>query len=413
MRGGLNVTTKSKVYVIDPKSAVEAFIQKGGVAGRGIERTEYSPDDEGPQQASSPWGARAKERRLKGPFEEQGSALLAFLSYLAGPYAILTTRHGRDCRFWVTLAILSSTGAAVLIARVGSLFAAPRGSGIAFIVWLLLACLAALAGVATWAQAAFLLGRHKGHLLRRLPGWLRHPATAGALGLLIPGFGLFVARHPRRAAMALLCVGALAVSVLVLWQAPDLWRLSRTGILFGYGDIVENMFLAMGALGAFGALVWIFQALDGARLAGSGGENPAGRSGDFAAVALIVAVAALLVTFKPARVAETLDRFAVSLREDGLRVIPLAAAEAAMRLDPSRPEYAVRAIALDEALGRPGEAEELRRYLAERWKPYERMLRLEASAAGPDEPLRLTGPAEPLESAGSQSPSNPPGALHK
>jgi hypothetical protein len=60
MRGGLNVTTKSKVYVIDPKSAVEAFIQKGGVAGRGIERTEYSPDDEGPQQASSPWGARAK-----------------------------------------------------------------------------------------------------------------------------------------------------------------------------------------------------------------------------------------------------------------------------------------------------------------------------------------------------------------
>jgi len=377
------VAGKSKVYVIDPKANVEAFLQKGGVAGRGIERTEYSPDDEGSRQASAPWGARAKERRLKGPFEEQGSPLLAFFSYLAGPYAILTTRHARESRFWVTLAILSSTGAAVLIARAGRLFAEPRGSGIGFIVWLSLACLAALAGFATWAQAAFLLGRHKGHLLRRLPGWLRHPATAGTLGLLIPGFGLFVAHRPRRAALALLCLGAMAVSVLVLWQAPDLWRLSRTGILFGYGDILENLFLAMGALGAFGALVWIFQALDGARLAGSGGEGSFRRSGDFAAVALIITIAALLVTFKPARVAETLDRFSVSLREDGLRVIPLAAAEAAMRLDPSRPDYAIRAIELNEAIGRPGEAEELRRDLAERWKPYERMLRLEAARMGP------------------------------
>jgi hypothetical protein len=397
----LIVAAKSKVYVIDPKSSVEAFLQKGGVAGRGIERTEYSPDAEGPQQASSPWGARKKERRLKGPFEEQGSPLLSFFSYLAGPYAILTTRHGRESRFWVSLGVLSSLGAAVLIARAGSLFAAPHGSGIGFIVWLSLACLAALAGFATWAQGAFLLGRHKGHLLRRLPGRLGHPATAGALGLLIPGFGLFVAHRPRRAALALLCLGATAVSVLVLWQAPDLWRLSRTGILFGYGDILENVFLAMGALGAFGALVWIFQALDGARLASSAGENTSRRTGDFVAVALIVAISGLLVTFKPTRVAETIDRFAISLREDGLRVIPLAATEAAMRLDPSRPEYAVRAIALNEALGRPGEAEELRRALADRWKPYERMLRLEAAATGPLEPRifdpepAAEGPAEP------------------
>jgi hypothetical protein len=372
------VTKKSKVYVIDPKSSVEALLQKGGVAQRGFERPEYSPDDEGPRQAAGSRGSRARGRRAKGPVEEQGSPLLAFLSYLAGPYAILTTRRGRESRFWVALAVLSFTGAAVLFARAGRLFEAPRGSGIGFVIWLSLACLAALAGFATWARAAFLLGRHKGHLLRRLPAWLRRPGATGALGFPIPGFGLFVAQRPRRAAMALLAACAATVSVIVLWQAPDLWRLSQMGILFGYGDILERIFLAMGAVGVFGALAWIFQALDGARLAASGGENPSRHTGDFAAVALTLAVAALLVTFKPTRVAETLDRFAVSLREDGLRVIPLAATEAAMRLDPSRPEYAIEAIALNEALGRPGEAEELRCALAERWKPYERMLRLEA-----------------------------------
>jgi hypothetical protein len=87
----------------------------------------------------------------------------------------------------------------------------------------------------------------------------------------------------------------------------------------------------------------------------------------------------LLVTFKPAHVAETLDRFVVSMRQDGLRVIPLYTSYAAMRLDPSRPEYAVQTIELNEALGRPGEALAIRRDLAERWKPYERMLRLEAA----------------------------------
>lgn len=150
----------------------------------------------------------------------------------------------------------------------------------------------------------------------------------------------------------------------------------------------------MGALGALGALIWISQALDGARLAGDRTGGTPVRPGDRAAVALVLAIAVLLVTFKPARVAETIDRFALSLREDGLRVIPLAAVEAAMRLDPSRPEYAIQAIALNDDLGRPGEAEELRRDLAERWKPYERMLRLEAAATEPIEPA-VFGPEEP------------------
>jgi hypothetical protein len=414
MRGGLIVAAKkSKVYVIDPRSAAEALMQKGGIAKRGIERTEYSPDDQAPQASGStdsrPRGSRGQDsrmqgsgsrgsqprgRRMKGPFEEQGVPLLAFLSYLAGPYAILTTRRGRENRFWIVLAILSFTGAAVLFARANKIFASPHGAGIGFVVWLCIACLAAALGFATWARGAFLLGRHKGWLLRRLPAWLRHPGTAGALGLVIPGFGLFIAQHPRRAACALLAACATVIAALVLWQAPDLWRLSRAGILVGHGDILERIFLVMGTVGAFGALAWIAQALDGARLAGyraegapaprgegpSGrhGEGPSRRNGDWATVALVLAIAALPVAFKPSHVAETLARFAVSLRDDGLRVIPLAATQAAMRLDPSRPEYAVQAIELNEALGRMTAAMALRQDLADRWKPYERMLRLEA-----------------------------------
>ena len=280
----------------------------------------------------------------------------------------------------------------IVFALANRIFAAPQGGGTGFIIWLSVACLALGAGFAAWARGVFLLGRHKGWLLRRLPTWLRRPGTAGVLGLLVPGFGLFVVEHARRAAFVLVCVCAMVVSALLLWQAPDLWRLSQTaGILAGHGDALERIFLAMGTIGLFGALVWIVQALDGARLAGAGAEGAEARHGDWAALALVLAIAVALVTFKPARVAETLDRFAVSMREDGLRVIPLAAAEAAMRLDPSKPEYAVQAIQLNEALGRPGDALALKRDLAERWKPYERMLRLEAAVTegpvfGPEAP---------------------------
>ena len=361
------MNSNQKVYVIDPNATIS---KDGAPEKTGTERTLYSPDSEAPQSPQ-------RRRRSKGPFEEQGSPLLAFLSYLAGPYAILTTRHGRESRFWVVLAILSSTLAAVILARAGTIFAAPQGTGISFIIWLSLACLAAIAGFTTWAHAVFLIGRHKGHLLRKLPDYLRNPASAWILGLVMPGLGLHASEHPRRAAAVLLTICALAVSAVVLWQAPDLWHLSKTGILAGYGDVLEGILLVMGAVALFGAFVWIVQAFDGARLAGLRKEYAAEPHGDWAVVALVLAIAALLATFRPARVAETLDRFAVSMREDGMRVIPLYAAQAAMRMDRSQPQYTVRAIEINEALGRKGAALALRRDLEERWMPYERMQRLE------------------------------------
>lgn len=377
------MSSKSKVYVIDPKSRVEAFLQKGGMGKRGFERIDYSPDADA-QPVEENRSSRRSAHRMTGPVEEQGSPMLAFLSYLAGPFAILTTRHGRKSAFWIALAVISAGLAGFIVARAGTLFAPPHGSGIGFVIWLSLACLAAALGFAAWARGAYLLGRHRGHLLRKLPAPLREPGAAGLLGLLIPGYGLFLAGHPRRAALSLLAVCAVAVSVIVLWQAPDLWALSSAGIFLGHAGTLERIFLAMGALMLFAAFVWIFQALDGARLAGnrgaSGAASTARSHGDRAAAALVLAIVALLLTFKPARVAEMIDRFGVSAISDGYRVIPLVAAETALRLDPSRPEYAMQAIQLNEALGRTYRAEELRYYLEDRWEPYERMLRLEAAA---------------------------------
>ena len=379
---------KSKVWVIDP---VESGAQKGRPGKMGFERTDYSPDAEAPGPGAS--GSRARGRYKSERVDEKGSPIFTLLAYLAGPYAILATRHGRESRFWVSLAILSCTAAAIIVARADKIFAGPHGTGTIFLLWLFLACLASAAGFAAWARGILLLGRHKGWLLRRLPASVKHPGIAGIFGIVVPGFGLFIAEHPRRAACVIMMACSTAISTLVLAQAPALWRLSKAaGPLAGQGYALEQVFLVLGGIVFLGAFAWIVQALDGARLAGHRMDGGAAQPhGDWAAVALIMAIMGLLVTFKPSDVAETLDRFAVSMREDGLRVIPLYASYAAMRLDPSQPAHAVQAIEINEDLGRLDAAFALRRELAEKWKPYQRMLRLEASLDG-DAVLRPANP---------------------
>jgi hypothetical protein len=81
---------------------------------------------------------------------------------------------------------------------------------------------------------------------------------------------------------------------------------------------------------------------------------------------LLAALVALAVGFRPATVADQLDRVAASLQEEGYRAAPLALSEVASRLDPATPVYLARAADLHAALGR-GEAAQARRdRLAER-----------------------------------------------
>lgn len=306
---------------------------------------------------------------------EDGSPTLTVLAYLLGPLSILATSHGRQSKLWISIGIVSVVVLEFIVLRAKAIFSPSGGPGIGFVIWALIAFVMTLAGFAAWARGVHLLGTCRGWHMRRLPGWVREPGIAAILGLVVPGFGLYVAGHHRRAVCALLGACAAVVSTLVLWLAPGLWRWNQTaGALPAQSDALERVFLVMGAVGLLGMLAWIIQWLDGVRLAGYRTGRDEGAPGDWAAAALLVAIVAFLTMFHPTNVAETLDNLAVSTRLDGLRVIPLYASEAAMRLDPSQPAYALHAVEMNESLGRTEAARAMRRGLDERWKAYEMMV---------------------------------------
>lgn len=366
------MSSSQKVYVIDSVTSKSDPRGKSSVV--------YAPGE-------SPGRARGGRAGASGPsaradaemnrLDEKGSPALAFLSYLAGPLSILVTRRGRRSAPWVSLACVSCGAAAVLALRASGVIPASTAFGAGSFLWLAGACVAAVIGFTAWARGAYLIGRRKSALLRRLPAALRHPGAVGVLGFAVPGFGLHVAGRPMRAGCAIWSASLLVVSSLVLVNAPGLWRHSMNGgTLSPSPDDLEIGFIFFAAMGLFGAVAWIVQALDGMRIAAARPDGQLQPRGDLAAVALVVAIAAFVGLFQPADVARDLDRFAVAMHWEGMRLIPLCATACAMRLDPSRPEYVIHAIAMNESLDRLGDADALRDALAERWDAYAQTLRM-------------------------------------
>ena len=399
----------NKVWFIRPDEADEPRAEAGKSAAPAQgsrptpEAAPVSGNRSAPDGAPAPRGkAPADSKRDK----EKGSPSLTVLAYMLGPLAILATRDGRRSKFWISVAAISIALLGFIIWRASAILSPGPRPGVDFFIWFLIACIATLAGFAAWARGVFLLGRDRGWHMRRLPQPVRHPGTAGILGLIIPGYGLFIAGHPRRAVCALVMACAASVSALSLWHAPALWRWNQAaGSLAMPSDALERMFLAMGAIAALGAMAWIVQWLDGVRLAGYRTGSDEGTPGNWAAVALLAALVAFFAMFHPTNLAETIDRFAVSTRLDGLRVIPLYASETAMRLDPSEPRYAVHAIEINDDLGRVDAARAMRRNLEERWKPYERMVeRYGSMVEGPFPSLTPSGPASAAAPGNAESP---------
>lgn len=361
------MSSNQKVYVIDsvdksdPKGKSSVLYAPNETAGRGRAAR---------GRASKPAGSSSED---VDRIEERGSPTLALLAYLAGPLAIFATRRGRSSGFWRATAIVSCCGAALFALRAGGVIPVSRAFGTGSLLWLAGACVATALGFSAWARGVYLAGRVKAPLLRRVPAVFRHPAAAGALGLVVPGLGLYAAGHPRRAACAIWAVSLLAIPVAILSSAPGLWAYGMNGGLLSLPqDDLEIALIAIVAVGLIGALAWIVQALDGMRLAGLRPDGEPHARGDLAALALVVAVAAFVGLFQPAEIARDLDRFAVAMRWEGMRLVPLCAATCAMRLDPSRPEYTLHVIAMNESLDRLGEAEALRDDLAQRWDAYAR-----------------------------------------
>ncbi len=342
----------SKVWVIDPN----------------VKRSRRS-------QAPAPSDSESESREDSERNNQNGSALFILLAYILGPLAILATPQGRQSKFWVSVAVGSVIVSTIILWQWKAILSRFEDGGSAIFIWVLVMCLATLAGFTTWARAIILLGRLKVTLLLRLPMWIRRPWTTGLLGLIVPGLGLLIAGRPRRAACALWMVGTLLPSTFILSKSAWLWKWNQgSGFEAIQSDTIEFIFLGIGVIAFLGALTWIVQALDGVRLARSRATKQGRSRGDWSAIALLTAIVVFSVMFKPLFVAKVLDRVAVARHQDGFQIIPLYMARAAMHLDPSQPEYMMHVAEFYDDLGRHHTARIMREDLYKRWKPCVDML---------------------------------------
>lgn len=320
------------------------------------------------------------------------SPALSLLSYFLGPLAIAATRQGRKSSVWLVIAVAATAVSAIALWMWGSVFSRPATGEFIDGAWIFVGCLAIIAAFTVWSHAVALIGHQRSTALRRLPGWIKRPWIAGPLGLLLPGLGLFITGHARRAALALWISGAALISTLVLLHAQWIWSWNEaSGAVAFAPHTLEYLFLALGVVVLFGVFTWIVQVLDGARLAGSRNTRQARVRGDVIAVALLASILIFAVSFEPGLISQTLDDFAVAAYSEGFKVIPLHAVRSAAVLDPSKPIYVLHAASIYEDLGRSGEARALRLELWDRWEPCVGLFEDEGRLVRSETPLRREG----------------------
>jgi hypothetical protein len=355
--GRIQLANETKVYVINPKKTSDPR--------RIIERT-LKPAPE----TNSGNGGRSRTEPDGNRSPRAASLSGVIFSDLLGPLAILTTRQGRESKFWVALAAASAGMMLSLLFGWNHILAGLGEKGFVIVPLMLLMSMSILVGFTVWARAVYLLGGNRALFTQNLPDPLKRPGLVGALGFLVPGLGLLVTGHHRRAAFTVWLTGLFALSIFCLSRAAWLWSWNRgAGSDALRGATLENLFIIMGITAAFGTLVWIVQALDGARLAERRFVRNANPSGNATAFVLLASLVIFVLMFEPASIADTLDRFAVSAEYEGYRLLPLHAELAAMRLDPSKPAFAIRAAELYDGLGRNESAQNIREEMFERWKP--------------------------------------------
>jgi MFS family permease len=352
----------NKVYIIDPvdpKSSVNVNSSSRDSKG---ELPEYlQPSSGGEQTGQGTYRSRGNEKQSGVPL---------ILSYLAGPLSILATRRGRRSRFWAGLSLFSVTLSIVVIWMwTGLSYWSTRENPVGAVM-ILLAVAAVIFGFSAWTRAVVLVGRYEGPRLRRSPDWIRSSFVAGIFGIICPGMGLYVAGRSNRAAAALWMACLTVISMLVLARAAWLWNFNAYAGAFSVRpDTLEYTFIIAGATVVLGGLAWVVQALNGARLAGRAANRKTVSRRNWAAVALLVSMIAFAVLSRPAVVAEALDDGAAASRSEGMQIIPLYLSRAAVRLDPSRPAYVIRAIGLYEDNGDQVKADAMRRELIARLEP--------------------------------------------
>jgi hypothetical protein len=320
-------------------------------------------------------------------------ALLIALTWLCGPLALWLTPAGRRRRGLATLGITAAAAALLILIVPYGRFVPVIGPATP-LVWSALALLAALGGFTVWAHAVALASASLPPL-HRLPRLLRSRLAVVALGLLAPGAGMLASGGRQRAGVWLWLLWPAVLGLAVLRNATAMWQHLAVSLSdSAAADLLEfSLLLSAGAVVA-GALVWLVQALEGARRLAPAPALSRSR-GDWFAVALGVSCAALAVGGNPGHVARQLGDAALVLRVEGMTIIPLQLSLAADRLDPSCAEYAVQAIALHEARGDQARAGALRARLDQGLATYVALLGEDRDRPTIAPDLRSADPARP------------------
>jgi hypothetical protein len=344
-----------------------------------------------------------KSARQEDPAARQHSRWHIAFAYGLGPLYPLLTGWTFGNIVWALLGLLATGACVALVGYRSEFLARAQASGLGLPALLAGVSGVILIGLTAWARALAIAGWR---MQQRTPIAVRHPALVTGLGLLVPGSGLFLSGHPRRGAVAFWMLGPLAIGAVILLHAPWLWRLNQS---LSAGRIprsaLELTFLAA-ALAVLGAgLSWMVQAMDGARCV----SRVTGRTshGQAVALALLIAIVAFVGMFKPVQVGAMLDRFAIALKLDGLRLLPLVMELGAAELDPGQPIYSLRAAELYDRLGQRDRARELRHELDVTWNAYARTVQMDALAkaktaqapAVPIPPVSAAAVAGPLPAA--------------
>ncbi|MFO7608690.1 MAG: hypothetical protein R6X35_05755 [Candidatus Krumholzibacteriia bacterium] len=297
-------------------------------------------------------------------------ALRLGLVYLLGPAGLLLCNSRRRGRAWSLGAGLWALAAAALVLGWWAL-ASGRGGG-AFVPWLAAGTVATV-GVAftLWARAVHLVATDE-----RLAGhdWsprLTTPWAAALLALAAPGSAFVLARRPGRAVATLWSAWPFTAAVLVVLQLPLVWAHRAAFAPWGLPPAaLEHTLLAAAVLAAVAPLLWLGQALEGARVLAARSGRWRDVRGDWSAVALAAAVTLAVLVADPGTIAAGLGEYADQLGADGCTVTPLVLVRAARQLDPAQPAYALREADLLAASGAADRASQVRAELDRTLQPY-------------------------------------------
>jgi hypothetical protein len=272
------------------------------------------------------------------------------MAYILGPAALMIRPAGQRRIYWAILGALSMVAGAYLVLGRATFNSMIGTTDSGVFIWIALVTFVFLVAATAWARAVAVSGRDHPPLASISPGKLRHPLTVGALSLALPGLGLLMRGKTRRAAAVLWTIGPLLAALVILANGSLLWNRSQWSVPAGpSGLALEIVFVVAAVFALVTLLIWVVQALDGARRFCTTQRSLV--RADSISLALLVTVIAFVSTVRPVPFAESLSLVSGGLHQSGFRLIPLVLSESAARLDPASPVHLADAAVLNDELG--------------------------------------------------------------